>query len=113
MITIIDSDFQEISVREETLDNHGQAQTVTLHARFDGRDYPVTGSPVADAVAYERVDARTIKGTIKQRGKRILVETVMLAEDRNTFRADYVIPGPGGNNITGFAVHERCTPPKE
>jgi len=113
MITVIVSDFEEISVREETLDDDGQAHTITLKARFDAKDYPVTGSPVADAVAYERVDPRTIKGTIKQHGKPILVETVIIAEDGNTFRGDYLIPGPDGNNITGFAVHERCTPRKE
>lgn len=109
MLTIINSDFEEISIREETLDAQGQAQTVTLNARFDARDYPVTGSPVADAVAYQRVDARTIKGTIKQRGNTILVETVVIAEDGNTFRGDYIIPGLDGNNVTGSAVHERCT----
>lgn len=114
MITVITSDFEDISIREETLDSQGQAHTVTLNARFDSRDYPVTGSPLTDAVAYERVDARTIKGTIKQRGTRQTNprRNVVIAEGGNTFGGDYVIPGPDGNNITGFAVHERCAPRK-
>jgi hypothetical protein len=42
---VITSDFEDISIREETLDSQGQAHTVTLNARFDSRDYPVNRFP--------------------------------------------------------------------
>jgi hypothetical protein len=110
MITVIDSDLEVIRIREEIVDNSGQNSIVALSARFDGKDYPVNGSPLADAVAYERVDSRTIRGVIKRQGAPIVAETVVISEDSTTFRGDYVIPAANGGHITGFAIHKRVRP---
>ena len=40
-----------ISVREEIAGADGHTLTVTVDASFDGRDYDVTGSPLADVIA--------------------------------------------------------------
>jgi len=53
----------EVSVREEILASDGSRMTVGLQARFDGQQYSVTGSAIADALAYTRVDRHTIVGT--------------------------------------------------
>lgn len=41
----------------------------TYSARFDGKDYPATGSPVYDTIALTRVDANTFEATLKRSGK--------------------------------------------
>lgn len=37
--------------------------------KFDGKDYPVTGDPLADARAYTRVDDKTLHVIVKKDGK--------------------------------------------
>ena len=49
-----------ISVREEIAGADGRTLTVTVDASFDGRDYSVSGSPLADVIAYTRPDPRRI-----------------------------------------------------
>jgi len=50
--------------------------TVGLQARLDGQQYPVTGSAIADAIAYTRVDRHTIVGTGTKGGVVVLRETL-------------------------------------
>jgi hypothetical protein len=40
----------------------------TYTARFDGRDYPVTGAYGRDAVSLKKINARTIEETSKRNG---------------------------------------------
>ena len=59
-----------IHVREEVVNEDGRSMTVTVKAKFDGKDYPVSGSPSADSVAYRRIDSHTLKGVVKKAGRR-------------------------------------------
>jgi len=36
----------------------GTSTTTVYTANFDGKDYPLTGSPIADMVSLKRIDAR-------------------------------------------------------
>jgi hypothetical protein len=38
-------------------------------ARFDGKDYPITGNADVDTIALTRVDEWTFDATMKRRGK--------------------------------------------
>jgi hypothetical protein len=54
-------------------------------AQYDGKDNPVTGSnPFGNTISVTRVDARTVKATIKQDGKVTLTQTVTVSEDGKT-----------------------------
>ena len=54
-------------------------------AQYDGKDNPVTGSnPFGNTISVTRVDARTVKATIKQDGKVTLTQTVAVSEDGKT-----------------------------
>ncbi|HEV2669186.1 MAG TPA: hypothetical protein VG324_29990, partial [Blastocatellia bacterium] len=53
----------EVSVSEEIVFDNGPQMNVTVRARFDGQDYPVNGSPIADTIAYTRLNDLTISGT--------------------------------------------------
>jgi len=59
----------------------GSKSVGTYSARFDGKDYPATGSPVYDTIALTRVDANTFDASLKRSGK--LVQTA-----RNIVSAD-------------------------
>ena len=38
-------------------------------AKFDGKDYPVTGSDLYDAITLKRINDQTAEGTLKKSGK--------------------------------------------
>lgn len=65
----------------ETVQPLGMKTTVEYVARFDGKDYPVTGNAEIDTVALTRVDSLTFDATLKRRGK--VMSTV-----RNTVSKD-------------------------
>ena len=53
-------------------------------AKFDGKDYPYTGSYGADAVSLKRIDARTIEETDKLKGKVQDTQRMTVAPDGKT-----------------------------
>jgi hypothetical protein len=75
---------RSIRIREEVVDESGKRLTVTVNARFDGKDYPVTGSPFADAVDYQRVYSHTLKGAVKKAGKIATSGTATISADGKT-----------------------------
>ncbi len=101
----IDAGAGSIRVREEIVSDKGERLTVSVDARFDGKDYAVTGSPFADSVAYRRVDGHTLQGTGKKAGKVVATETAVVSKDGKTLTTTY--SGPTGKPVTGVAVFER------
>ena len=59
----------------------GTKSVSVYSARFDGKDYPATGSAVYDTIALTRVDANTFDASLKRSGK--VVQTA-----RNAVSAD-------------------------
>ena len=49
----------------------GKQSSVETTYKYDGKDYPVTGSPDFDAVSVRRVDANTVDSTQKRMGKAV------------------------------------------
>ena len=87
----IDATSDDVSVREEVAVATGQRAHVTLQAKFDGKDYPVTGSSLADTIAYTRASRREIAGTGKKNGSVTLRETIVAGEDGDTLTLTYTI----------------------
>jgi hypothetical protein len=107
IVSHIDCDAKSVSVREEIVDASGQRQTATVKAAFDGQDYPIAGSPVVDAVSYQRIDSHTLKGTSKKAGKVLVYETVIVSSDGKTMTATYSGADTGGRQVTGTAVFDK------
>src|SRR5689334_7494232 len=53
----------------DIVDAQGTKIHAEVAARFDGKDYLIKGSPMADAVALKRVNERTTEITWKKGGK--------------------------------------------
>ncbi len=107
VIVYIECDGQSISIREETEDQDGQRHTANIKARFDGKEYPLVGTPRADMVVYERLDARTIRGTSRKNGKVLVHETVVLSPDGKTVTTTYSGANAEGKAVIGTAVFEK------
>ena len=92
-------------MREQIVDDKGRESSVTLAAKFDGNDYPVTGSPHTDAVAYRRIDEHTISGYIKKASNVLLKEKVVISADGKTMTSNYY--ASQGDAVLGFAVFDK------
>ncbi len=106
-ITHVVVDASGIQITEELVTGAGERMTISVTARFDGKDYPISGSPFADAVAYQRVDRNTIKGVGKKDGKVIMHETVVLSPDGKIMTGTYSGTDATGKQVTAVAVFEK------
>jgi steroid delta-isomerase-like uncharacterized protein len=53
-------------------------------AKLDGKDYPMTGAPVADTIALTRIDANTIESVWKKSGKEVSRNRGVVSKDGKT-----------------------------
>jgi hypothetical protein len=104
-------DGDNICITENSVDAAGQAETVTIEARFDNQIYPVTGSAIADGFAIERLDERTWRAHGTKAGSLVFTETVMLADDGNSIREDAETTLADGSRAPAVLIYERQQSP--
>src|ERR1700736_3696922 len=66
---VVDADENGLKFNEDIIDDKGEPLKISYEAKFDGKDYPVTGLPDADSISYLRVNTHTLKATVKKGGK--------------------------------------------
>ena len=62
----------------------GNPTAVRFNARFDGKDYPITGLPDADTIALKKIDDFRSTATLKKNGKVAITSTRTIAKDGKT-----------------------------
>ena len=97
---------QSIHIREDVVNEDGKSVRIIVDAKFNGQDYPVTGTPFADSGAYRRLDSRTITGQAKKDGKVVGKETVVLAPDGRSMTVTYTAKR-GGKTVTSVGVFDK------
>lgn len=55
-----------------------------LAVKYDGKDYPATGSPLGDAVSIKKISDRSTQSTWKRNGKVVSIEVSTVAADGRT-----------------------------
>ena len=103
----VEADVSSIRISEEVVSDTGERMVISVDAKFDGRDYPVKGSPFADAVSYVRPDRFIIKGVGKKDGKVVMHETVVVSADSKNMTGTYSGTDASGRNVTAVAVFEK------
>jgi hypothetical protein len=88
----------------EQVDANGILRTVVEMPKFDGRDYPRTGSPMpdADTIALKRINARTLEETLKKAGKVVATYRQVVSKDGKTRTATQLT----GINGSGQSAHD-------
>jgi hypothetical protein len=103
----IEATARGISVVETITYASGRFSTVSVHARFDGNYFPVAGSPLADEIAYLRIDAWNISATAKKQGAVTITEIATVSEDLKALAFRFSIHAPDGKAALSLAVFER------
>jgi hypothetical protein len=87
-------------VTAEFVNADGTRTTTQYTANFDGKDYPLTGSRIADTVSLKRIDARTTVRTDKKGGKVAQTLRRVVSQDGKTMTVT-----TKGTNAEGQAVN--------
>ena len=80
---------------------------VVYTAQYDGKDHPITGSPMADTVSLKRLDANTTERTDKKGGKVTQTLTRKVSSDGKTMTVTYKGTDAEGRPINNLAVLEK------
>ena len=96
----VDLDENEVKINAEIVDASGSPSHVQYEAKFDGKDYPVTGLPYAETVSVKRIDANTIESTMKKGGQVTMTVTSTVSKDGKTRTSTFK-----GKDAEGHAVH--------
>ena len=104
----VKADENSIEVSREVLDpRSGKTTNGSYKAAFDGNDYPVIGNPREDSIAFQRIDANTLKATAKKSGKVVGEYTFVVSADGRTTTVNYTEPDSEGNTYKGSEVYEK------
>ena len=104
----VKADENSIEVSREVLDpRSGKTTKSSYKAAFDGNDYPVIGNPREDSIAFQRIDANTLKATAKKSGKVVGEYTFVVSADGRTTTVNYTEPDSEGNTYKGSEVYEK------
>lgn len=97
----------------ETTQPLGMKTKIEYTARFDGKDYPLTGNADADTVALTRVDDLTFDATLKRRGKVTSTVRNTVAKDGTTMTITSKGTNARGQPASSVSVfvrnHDRLT----
>jgi hypothetical protein len=98
---------ETVHVSEQIILADGTKIEFSFDAGFDGADYPIAGSPVADAITYKRLDQFRIAGTARKDGRVSMTDVLQVSPDGKTLTMTYVIGGGSGFGTSSMAVFKR------
>jgi cytoskeletal protein RodZ len=104
----IESSEKSYKVHSESVDGAGKATTLEFSAMIDGKDYPGTGlQSGAETVMVERVDANTMRVTMKKAGKAVMTVTSVVSADGKTRTSTFVGWDAEGHDVKNVVVYDK------
>ena len=91
----------------DQVDGQGNKIHAEVNARFDGKDYSIKGSPLADAVALKRVNDRHMEITWKKDGKVVMTGKSVISADGKTTTVTQTGKDPEGRAVNNTAIYDK------
>ena len=104
-IVVVDADENGLKLNGDIVTDKGKSLKISYEAKFDGKDYTVTGDPSSDWVSYQRVSANMLKGKTKKDGKVVTDATIVVSKDGKIITVHYTDYSQGP--AEGTAVYEK------
>ena len=89
------------------MDGQGNKMHAEVAARFDAKDYPIIGSPIADALSLKRVDDRQTHVVWKKGGNVVMTGKSVISADGKTTTLTQLGKDPQGREINNLAVYDK------
>jgi hypothetical protein len=96
-----------VKITTDGTDAKGSPAHSEWTGKFDGKDYPVSGDPSADARAYKKVGARTLTFENKKDGKATLTGRITISADGKTRTVHLSGTGPDGKPVSSTNVYDK------
>jgi hypothetical protein len=100
-------DASDIEITQQAIFESDTQLKIHVKAKFDGKDYPITGAPGKYSAAYRRVDKNIITVVLKSDGKAIVQETGVVSPDGKSFTIICFITDETGNQTMLIPVLEK------
>jgi hypothetical protein len=94
-------------VTSEVVNADGTSTTTQYTANFDGKEYPLTGSPIANMVSLKRIDARTTERTDKKSGTVAQTIRRVVSADGKTMNVTVKGKNAQGQEVSNAVVFEK------
>lgn len=85
----------------------GKTSTVKTTYKYDGQDYPVTGSMEFDSISAKRVDANTVDTVEKRNGKEVGTTRRSVSKDGKTLMLNQRFKPTTGSEFGAMMVYDR------
>jgi len=102
-----DSGFGGITATTETVTRKGTVLRSSYTARYDGKRYPLSGSPNADSVSFARLDARTVERFDTKGATFVGSVTRVVSADGKTLTVMSKPVGASGRTVGDILVYDR------
>jgi phage gp45-like len=96
-----------VKITVDGTDKDGKTTHNEWTGKFDGKDYAVTGDPTSDMRSYTKVDANTLKFTVKQNGKTTVTGRVVISADGKSRTVTVHGTDAEGKKFKSVAVYDK------
>jgi hypothetical protein len=96
-----------IKTKADGVRGDGQPIHIEYTVKYDGKDYPITGSPIAETVSMKRIDANTAERTDKRGGKVVATLMRRVSSDGKTMTVNYKGTDAQGKPFDNMVVLEK------
>jgi hypothetical protein len=103
----IEADEKSVKIDAEGTDGDGNPTHVAYDAKFDGKDYPITGIPNADTVSVKRVGGDTIQATMKKGDQVVMTVTSKVSTDGKTRTSTFHGKDAQGRTVHNVVVYDK------
>ena len=103
----VSSEGDNMKVTQDGTDKDGNSFHAEWTGKFDGKDYPVTGSSVMDSRAYTKVNDRTLTADNKKDGKTVTTARSMISADGKTRTVHATQTDASGKKVNLTAVFDK------
>ena len=103
----VEADEKAVEIDAKIVNADGSPTHVEYDAKFDGKDFPVTGIPYADAVSVKRIDANTIEATMKKGGQVTMTVTTKVSKDGKTRTSTFKGKDAEGHDVLNVVVSDK------
>jgi hypothetical protein len=107
LMVVVECDDSNYKIDATGTDGDGKPLHVQYTAKFDGKDYPATGSPNVDSVSVKRVDANTIETLQKKDGKVVMTVTSKVSKDGKTRTSTWHGKTAEGKDVHNVVVFDK------
>ena len=96
-----------IKISSEGVDADGKPMVAGYTSKFDGKDVPWAGNPMADTAAPKKIDDNTYENVWKKAGKATVTAKISVSQDGKTLTVTQTGTDPAGKAVSSTAVYDR------